>query len=215
MEQCYSQEVATRSYNSALRDEQARRTRASVLDAAIRCFERDGYAATTMKAIAAEAGVSAQTVFTQGAKPALLLAAVDRGLTGDDEEVPLLAREGFRAFIAEQDRPRKLAMLRELAVAYYSGARSMLRVFRNAAGGDPELAAAWEEYERRRYQDIRAITESFAPMLRLDLDVATDVCWSIAGLEFVDGLIRVRGWTVEEYADWLADAVERLLFEES
>ena len=207
--------MATRSYNSALRDEQARRTRASVLDAAIRCFERDGYAATTMKAIAAEAGVSAQTVFTQGAKPALLLAAVDRGLTGDDEEVPLLAREGFRAFLAEQDRPRKLAMLRELAVAYYSGARSMLRVFRNAAGGDPELAAAWEEYERRRYQDSRAITESFAPMLRLDLDVATDVCWSIAGLEFVDGLIRVRGWTVEEYADWLADAVERLLFEES
>ncbi|MGD9985875.1 TetR/AcrR family transcriptional regulator [Pseudonocardia sp.] len=203
--------MATRSYTSALRDEQARRTRATVLDAATRCFERDGYAATTMKAIAAEAGVSAQTVFTQGTKPALLLAAVDRGFTGDDEDVPLLARDAFQAFIAETDRGRKLAMLRDLAVGYYSGAPAMLRVFRNAAGGDAELAAAWQEYERRRYQDIRAITESFAPMLRLDLDQATDVYWALAGLEFADDLIRVRGWTVEAYADWMADSIERLL----
>lgn len=203
--------MATRSYNSALRDEQARRTRAAVLDAAARCFERDGYAATTMKAIAAEAGVSAQTVFTQGAKAALLLAAVDRGFVGDDEEVPLLAREGFRRFIEERDRTRKLAMLRELAVGYYRGAPAMLRVFRNAAGGDADLAAAWEEYERRRYQDIRTITESFVPMLRLDVDRATDIYWSLAGLELADSLIRVRGWTVEEYADWMAEAIDRLL----
>lgn len=207
--------MATRSYTSALRDEQARRTRATVLDAAVRCFERDGYAATTMKAIAAEAGVSAQTVFTQGAKPALLLAAVDRGFTGDDEDVPLLARDAFQAFIAEQDRPRKLAMLRELAVGYYSSAPAMLRVFRNAAGGDAEIAAAWADYEGRRYQDIRAITESFAPMLRLDVDRATDVYWSLAGLELADSLIRLRGWTVEDYADWMADAVERLLLKDS
>jgi hypothetical protein len=48
-------------------------------------------------------------------------------------------------------------------------------------------------------------------MLRLDVDRATDIYWSLAGLELADSLIRVRGWTVEEYADWMAEAVERLL----
>jgi hypothetical protein len=44
-----------------------------------------------MKDIAAEAGVSVQTVFSQGGKAALLLACVDRAVVGDDEEVPLPA----------------------------------------------------------------------------------------------------------------------------
>ena len=47
-----------RNYSSPLRVEQARRTRLAVLDAAERCFLEWGYAATTMKDVAATAGVS-------------------------------------------------------------------------------------------------------------------------------------------------------------
>ena len=93
-----------RVYNSPLRAEQALRTRAAVLDAAGRRFLGQGYAATTMKDVAAAAGVSVQTVFGQGGKAALLLACVDRALVGDDEQAPLARRELFRRVVETPDR---------------------------------------------------------------------------------------------------------------
>ncbi|MFR9803896.1 TetR/AcrR family transcriptional regulator [Pseudonocardia sp. RS010] len=201
-----------RTYRSALRDEQARRTRGLVLDAAAACFGRRGYAATTMKEIAAEAGVSPQTVFAQGGKAALLLAAVDRSLTGDDEEVPLRAREAVQHLIRAQDKAEKLALLREVTRATVPRVLPMLRVFRDAAG-DPEIATAWAEYERRRYEDMHALVASFAPLLRdgLTVDEATDVYWSVFTTETMDTFLRGRGWSIERYADWSVDAADRLL----
>ena len=47
-----------RVYRSPLREEQARQTRAAVLDAAGACFLERGYAATTMRDVATRAQVS-------------------------------------------------------------------------------------------------------------------------------------------------------------
>jgi AcrR family transcriptional regulator len=58
-----AERVKTRSYNSSRRREQAAATRRDILGAAQRLFERQGYAATTMAAIAAEAGVALKTVY--------------------------------------------------------------------------------------------------------------------------------------------------------
>src|SRR3954447_9572957 len=103
-----------RVYNSPLRAEQAQRTRATVLDGASRCFLDKGYAATTMKDVAAAAGVSVQTVFGQGSKAALLLACVDRAVVGDDEDVPFARRELFQRVLEEPGRAGKLAAAREM-----------------------------------------------------------------------------------------------------
>lgn len=51
-----------RRYDSPRRREQAEATRRDILEAARRLFEAHGYAATTMAAIAAEAGVALKTV---------------------------------------------------------------------------------------------------------------------------------------------------------
>src|SRR3954465_15151142 len=132
-----------RVYNSPLRAEQAQRTRTAVLDAAGRCFLDKGYAATTMKDVAAEAGVSVQTVFGQGSKAALLLACVDRAVVGDDEQTPLAQRELFVRPIEAPDRAGKLAALRALARTYVPLTIPMIRVFADAAAGDAEVAEAW------------------------------------------------------------------------
>lgn len=199
-----------RTYRSVLRDEQARRTRGLVLDAAVTCFVRRGYSATTMKEIAAEARVSPQTVFAQGGKAALLLAAVDRSLTGDDEEVPLRARAAVQRLLGAQDRVEKLALLHAITRETVPRVLPMLRVFRDAVG-DPEIAAAWAEYERRRYTDMHALVASFAPLLRegLTVDEAADVYWSVFSTETMN--LFLRRWTVDRFADWLVDAVDRLL----
>ena len=205
--------MSPRPYKSALRAEQARRTRSVVLDAAERCFLRRGYAATTMKEIAAEAGVALQTVFAQGSKAAILLAAVDRGVAGGEGDEALLEQSVMQRLVAERDKAAKLQVLCELAVERTPSSGPMLRVFHAAAGGDAELAAAWEEYERRRYSDMRVLVESFAHLLRdgLDVDRATDIWWAMITDRTADMFVLGRGWTVQEYADWLVDAVDRLL----
>jgi AcrR family transcriptional regulator len=204
-----------RVYRSALRAEQARRTRAAVLDAATRCFLAKGYAATTMKDVAAEAGVSVQTVFGQGSKASLLLGCVDRAVVGDDEEVPLAQRELFVRLVSAPDRDIKLAAAREMARTYVPLTVPTIRVFADAAAADGEIAEAWAEYERRRFQDARVLVASFEPWLRkgLDVDRATEIFWALFSHAPAATLVWERGWTVEEYADFLVDAVARLLLD--
>jgi AcrR family transcriptional regulator len=204
-----------RVYNSPLRAEQAQRTRAAVLDGATRCFLGKGYAATTMKDIAAQAGVSVQTVFGQGGKASLLLACVDRAVVGDDEERPLLQREVFVRPMEAADRAGKLAALRELVLNYVPQTVPMIQVFAAAAAGDAEIAEAWAEYERRRLADQRVLVSTFEPWLRegLSVDRAAEMGWGLFTHEPVANLMGVRGWSLEEYADFLVDAIERLLLD--
>jgi AcrR family transcriptional regulator len=202
-----------RVYRSPLREEQARQTRAAVLDAAGRCFLDRGYAATTMKDIAQAAGVSVQTVFGQGSKAALLLGCVDRAVVGDDEAVALAAREPFVRFVEAADVADKLAALGDLARRYVPQTIPMAVVFAAAATSDPELAEAWDEYERRRWADARALVGSLGPWLRDDLDVetATDIFWGIFSEAPVVALMKRRGWRLDRYVDLLVDGVARLL----
>jgi AcrR family transcriptional regulator len=204
-----------RVYNSPLRAEQAQRTRAAVLDAAGRCFLDKGYAATTMKDVAAEAGVSVQTVFGQGSKATLLLACVDRAVVGDDEAVPFAQRELFVKLVESTERAAKLAAAREMARTYVPLTIPMIQVFADAAAGDAEIADAWAEYERRRFQDGRVLIGSFEPWLRdgLDVERATEIFWGLFSHVPIGNLVRGRGWTVDQYADFLVDAVDRLLLD--
>jgi AcrR family transcriptional regulator len=204
-----------RVYRSVLRAEQAQRTRATVLDAAGRCFVAKGYVATTMKDIAAEAGVSVQTVFAQGSKAALLLASVDRALAGDDDAAPVVQRGLFRRLLESTDLEEKLAAFRELTREFAPRTGPIMRAFASAAAVDDEIATAWTEYGRRRYTDSRVLVASFAPWLRagLDVDRATDIFWAVFPHDGSDLLVEERGWTREEHADWQVDAFVRLLLD--
>jgi AcrR family transcriptional regulator len=204
-----------RVYRSALRAEQAQRTRATVLDAATRCFLEKGYASTTMKDVAAAAGVSVQTVFGLGSKASLLLGCVDRAVVGDDEAVPFADRELFVQVVSAPELASKLDAAREMARTYVPRTIPMIRVFADAAAGDPGIAVAWAEYERRRLQDDRILVGSFEPWLRegLDVDAATEIFWGLFSHAPAVTFVWERGWSVERYADFLVDAVRRLLLD--
>lgn len=73
-----------RTYNSPLRAGQAQQTRRRVLESARRLFVENGYAATTVAAVAAAAGVSPETVYQSvGGKRGLLEGVMD--ITGPHE----------------------------------------------------------------------------------------------------------------------------------
>jgi AcrR family transcriptional regulator len=81
-----------RRYDSTGRQVQARRSREAILDAAQMLFLDAGYAATTIAAIAAEAGVSVETIYKAfGGRPGLVRAIYQRGLEGR-EPVPAFQR---------------------------------------------------------------------------------------------------------------------------
>src|SRR4051812_3522000 len=72
-----------RQYDASRRLEQARQVRETIIAAARAAFLEQGYAATTIAAIAERARVSVETVYkTFGGKPGLVRAIYERGLAG-------------------------------------------------------------------------------------------------------------------------------------
>src|SRR5882724_4415388 len=94
----------TRRYHSPRRQQQAAATRAQILAAAQTLFERQGYAATTMAAIAGEAGVALKTVYLAfETKSGVLRALWHLLLRGDEDEVPVMARQWYLEVLEEPD----------------------------------------------------------------------------------------------------------------
>src|SRR6516165_9838482 len=100
-----------RSYDSSGRRERARARRLAVVVAARELFERDGFRPTTIAAVAAHAGVSAESVYKGfGSKAALAKAVFDLVIAGDDEPVPVAERTAAQAVRDEPDARGKIAM---------------------------------------------------------------------------------------------------------
>ena len=103
-------EPSGRPYESSLRRAQAEGTRAAVLDAAAVLFVREGYLRTTMKAIAAEAGTSVETVYAQGGKAAIAPIAdhyvISIGV-GGAHALATLTHEGIENFRAVDAIPEE------------------------------------------------------------------------------------------------------------
>jgi AcrR family transcriptional regulator len=92
-----SEPVKSRTYRSSVREEQARRTRQAILDAARRLFAEQGYAATTIAQVAKAAGVAVDTVYASvGAKPVLMRLLMETAISGTDKAVPAEQRDYVR-----------------------------------------------------------------------------------------------------------------------
>lgn len=209
--------METRSYTSPLRAEQARQTRRRILDAAHRLLLEHGYAATTMSAVAAAAGVSAQTVYKVfGSKPALVKQLYDVTLVGDDEPVPFAERPEVRAAYAETDPRRFLAAYAGLGRVLMGRLGPLLRVLlAGARSGEPDLLAFVETVNSERLAGttmvVRRVAELGALRAGLPAERARDAIWTLNSVEVWSLLTEQRGWSAEEYETWvgraMADAV--------
>ncbi|MGE0028663.1 MAG: TetR/AcrR family transcriptional regulator [Thermoleophilia bacterium] len=205
-----------RRYDSPRRRAQAEATRAEILRAAQRRFERDGYAATTMAAVAAEAGVALKTVYVAFAtKSGLLRALWNALLRGDADDVPMGERPWYREMLADPDPGARLDRMARQSRAVKDRAGALLVVIRDAAPGDDEVAALWDRIEEGFRDLLGPIAAGLAEegSLRPGLDAgrAADVLWALNHPDVWRLLVRVRGWSRDEYEVWLADAFRREL----
>src|SRR5262245_753620 len=122
-----------RRYESARRREQAAATRRDILDAARRLFEEHGYTATSMAAIATEAGVALKTVYLAfETKRGVLLALWHLLLRGDEEPVPVGERPWFREVVDTPDPRRQLELAAHRSRVVKQRAGRLLEVLRDA-----------------------------------------------------------------------------------
>jgi AcrR family transcriptional regulator len=205
-----AQRVKTRSYNSSRRREQAAATRRDILGAAQRLFERQGYAATTMAAIAAEAGVALKTVYLAfETKSGVLRALWNQLLRGDEGEAPVAERSWYREVVEEPDPQRQLRLNARNSRAAKTRIAGVLKVIREAAPVEPDTGALWERIQTEFHANQRVIVERLAERkaLRrgLDVDRATDILWTLNHPDVWQLLVGERGWTPEQYEQWFGD----------
>ena len=199
-----------RPYHSPRRQEQAAATRTAILHAAQRRFETEGYPATTMEAIAAEAGVALKTVYVAFAtKSGLLRAVWDLLLKGDEDAAAVAAREWYLEVMAEPDPARQLRLNARNSVVVKRRIAGVLGVIRDAAPVDADLAALWALIQSDFHANQRTIVADIDRKggLRPGLGVerATDLLWTLNHPDVWLLLVGQRHWSPEEYEGWLAD----------
>lgn len=201
------------------RARKALQTRHRVLDAAEALFTRDGYAATTMTAIADAADVAVQTLYAVfGNKRTILTELIDARVKGDDRSGSLPDRQDWQAMEREADPRRQIALFASIATRIGSRSAAINEVMAAAAAADPEIAALYERQRQDRYRDERRLARRLAQnrALRAGLSEAeaADIIWAIATTRTYRALVGERNWSTDQYERWLADLLAGALLSE-
>jgi AcrR family transcriptional regulator len=188
-------------YHSPLRAKQATQTRQAIVSAAIVLFSDRGWTATTLPMVAAEAGTSVDTIYaTFRTKSALMIAAVDVAIVGDDEEDAMVDRPDFALF-AKGKRVERIRTGVGFTVGIYERSVPMLKALQEAAASDDAARARLAQYDEDRRNVIAA---GLALILgRAAPDELVDAMWALASPEVFIMLTERRNWSIARTEEWL------------
>ncbi|WP_245673445.1 TetR/AcrR family transcriptional regulator [Nocardia lijiangensis] len=203
------EEPTRRGYDSLRRHAQAQRTRADIADAARRLFVSQGWALTTVRDVAQEAGVSVPTVYAAyGNKKGLVWALVDAADLSAD--LPRMLAE-----LEESAAPeRQLAAMAGYDRRLFERAGDLIFLIREAGRTETDLATVYETV-RRAADEARAEILSAWPedALRADLDQSTalDVYAALCNIDVYTTLTVERGWQPDRVEQWWSEALAHQL----
>lgn len=205
-----------RPYDASGRQARARARRLAVVLAARDLFERDGYRLTTIAAIAAQAGVSAESVYKGfGTKAALAKEVFDLALAGDDEPVPVAERPAMLAVRDEPDVRRKIALFAAGLAQRQARSADVTILIRDGRHVDDSLAPIWA---RMRDEGLAGMTALGRHLLEtgqlrpgLGLAEVRDALWNYLAIDHYERLVLDRGWSLDRYERWLAEAITSAL----
>lgn len=202
-----------RRYDASRRQDAARRNRAAVVAACRELLFRDGYQATTVRAVAERAGVSADTVYKVfGGKPGLVKALWDVTLAGDDEPLAMAERPHLKEVWRTRDPHAKLG----LYAAFVRGVHERLAaLFALLSQAGPQVGQVLAISETERMTGVTAFVAHLADtgVLRPGADTArlADACWALTGPQLFTQLTADRGWHADAYQTWLAGMLAAVL----
>lgn len=189
-----------------LRDRREALTLRTILIASRRLFAENGYARTPIRAIAKEAGVSPQTIYTHfTSKAGILNGLVD--LMDEEAGLPDLMAEA-----AELTDPAKvLALLAKASRQVRDRCGDIVEMLISGAAVDPQIAATRAEGARRNRLGVEMVLEGIRDRGHLIDDRAGDIAVALMSAGVHDSLVVDSGWSLDDYEAWLANTLVTLL----
>lgn len=200
------------------REQRALQTRSRIVDAARRLFLRRGYLATSIEAIATEAGVATATVYQAfGTKQAVLSRVLDSTIVGDAGAGPLLERDWVAAARRRRSARRRLESVVRGASQVAAATAPLKQVMRDAAAADPQVRDLIGQDHERRRRTQRALVElavgdDAALRPGLTLDQAADTFFLLVNSDTYELATGTLGWSRATWEEWLVSTLtDRLL----
>jgi AcrR family transcriptional regulator len=206
--------VNRRSYDASGRRQQAAETRARIVDAAADRFHRDGYAETTIAALALDAGVSVDRIYKSfGGKPGLVRAVYQRALQGAGTVPAEIRSDALHD--TERDPRRIIDAWGRFVAEIAPRAAPIAAMIAAAAASDPDARPLIAEIDAQRLERMTLNAQRLADAghLRPDVTVAhaADVLWTYSSVELYDLLVVRRRMSLEAYARFVSDAIAAAL----
>jgi AcrR family transcriptional regulator len=188
----------------SLRDERAMVTRRRIADAARSLFRTRGYGATTLQAIADEAGVAVQTVYAVYGSKAGILGALRETVLRQPEAEAL-----FEDTLNEGRADRKLELFARSIRRRWEDGHDVVAIHRDAGATDPSVRAEVERVLQTRRTGIDRLARTLEGQLTPGIDVAhaTAILDALTLPEVYAELTEVSGWSADEFESWLATSL--------
>jgi AcrR family transcriptional regulator len=196
-----------RPYDSSRRKQQAAETRRNVIAAANELFIAQGYGQTTLKQVAARAGVAVETVYAAfGTKASLLRHVWYVDFRGDEADVPLYDRAEMQSILAEPDLSNRIRRHAVFVTASNRRIFPLLGALTGAAASEPDAAAMLAEWDDRRLDVATRYAGAAAAtgQLAVGEEECRDVLFATMDGTLWAQLVGQRGWSDEQFSAWLA-----------
>ncbi|MBS1988485.1 TetR/AcrR family transcriptional regulator [Candidatus Dependentiae bacterium] len=201
-----------RAYNSESRVAQAAQTKNRILEAAKRLFQAEGFDCVTIEKLAKQADVSAPTIYALfQSKLGIVRALMDEALPTDQREALVLK------FVQEQSGEERLKISAKIARQMYDAERAQIDIFRGASVLAPEFKDLEKEREERRYkrqeEGVKVMAKEKILAQGMSATKARDILWAFTGRDMYRMFVVQRGWSSDEYEQWLAEILIKTLLE--
>jgi len=197
------QKSPKREYDSTRRQAQAQETHRHVLEAARKLFMERGYAGATAEAIAAEAGVSVQTIYAifKNKKRILISLMNVSPTTGVEDHTPMVERANVQAVSQERDQHRQVQMFANVVANNLDQVAVVSEIMTDAARVEPDLDRILQKLNKQRLEHMSYAVQQIAAngpfRENADGDYARETVWTLTSPEVFLLLTRDRGWSKE------------------
>ena len=209
--------MTVKSRPRTLRAEQAEQTRQRILAAATSLFLSKGYAGATLQLIANEAGVAIETVYSRFRNKTNLLAAIlEKAIVPSADGRNLFDLPEIERIRSTRDQRSQVRLLAAFSRGILERTHPAHCILRSAAEVDEHAAELQKRDMERRVDGQRIYVDLLlanGPLRKgLSPGDAAATYSVLASPETYAFLVDQQGWSGEQFQQWLADSLLRLLF---
>ncbi len=192
------------------------RTERRIVDAATRLFLRDGYANTSLAAVAAEAGVAERTLYVRFAsKVVLFQRVIQAGVVGDIDPIPLPERDWSRASMSASTLEERILAFAEGVSDMHERLGPLMSVNGEVEPSEPSVQKSAGAARTDTLLFLRAFWECAARdgllPSNVDVDWLVDTSTVLSAAETRLLITRTLGWDRDAFRDWILVTWPRLI----